>query len=98
MFQISQNPSLRFSMIDVAGVNGANPVGSCAIYTKHPHKFFGKKKAPTRVGASPSFWKDAVYAIESEILTCLAEGDQKVQQVSRTDLTVAVRIKWASAT
>ena len=61
------------------------------------HKFFAKKKAPTRVGALPSFRKDAVYAIGLEILTCLTEGDQEVEQVGRTDLTIAVRIKWASA-
>ena len=45
MFQISQNPSLRFSMIDVAGVKGANPDGSCAIYTKHLPQIRRKKES-----------------------------------------------------
>lgn len=49
MFQISQNPSLRFSMIEMSGVGGEPREGSCAIYTKAtPVKFNPKKSADSR--------------------------------------------------
>ena len=46
LFQISQNPSLRFTMIDVAGVRGANPVVRVQYtLSASPTNFL--KKAPT---------------------------------------------------
>jgi len=63
-----------------------------------PHKFFEKRKRRLASALCLPQRKDAVYVTQSEILTCLTEGDQEVEQVGRTDLAIAVRIKWASAT